>query len=459
MSRSHLRARAESTTLLLIAGLVGLGGTVIWHMPSLAPGTTLAREARGRAAAGEAEHADLALSAVDPVAPARHPKAGTAAPGGMRAFGAPVPDRNRTASLTVRVTRSGLPADGTLRFVAGPHAGSDPVPFEAGVLRLTDRLPGLSLVHVESASGAFARREIVLRAGRDGSLDLDFGDHGTVSGTVTTRDGIGIPDAMISLDDQRARTDQDGHFHVARTSIGGILVVRAEGHATAARHLRISDGPDLEPFRLERAASLTVHLAGASGPGAVQLLPIPRGVLRGRRGGGDGYPWSRMDSLVLRGGDSLLLDDLPPSGIRFLAVGRGASGVSNEVWLRAGAENTLKIRMQRTSPVVGEVLRGGQPVAGVIVELVPENRAGARREALGAHAGLGDRHSLGPLNGVRHAVTTGVSGRFRLDPLDLVRERLHVRVTDEAGGVRVVRPLGQIPSGESWRLDLAELQR
>ncbi len=458
------RVRTDSTVLLVLLGVLGWGGAVLWQRSGADELELCTWESvRPTAITAAASVVEEPPPQGEAVAPSeRRPAVPGAGYGHANGPAVTKPRSDRSATLDVELTRQGRPVHGTVRFLSGPHGGSRPAPIVGGSASLGGCLPGVCVVQVEDESGFFTQREIVLRPARRGRITVDFGDHGMVRGRVTDRDGVGFAGALLTLDDQQASSDHDGHFQLARTSSGkATLIVQCEGFTTLSRILspgESSVAEELRPFRLLPAARATVQLIGVTGGVDFQVLPVVRGARKaGHAAHLDGYPWSRLGPLKLRAGGKLHLDDLPPCALRMVAVGGGTGGTSGTFWLKRGTEATVEVCVEASAYVGGRAVRDGTAVEGVRIELIPENPAGARREVLGKDRSLLDRYPVGPISDLHQISSSDARGDFQLRPYELSRERFQVRITDEFHREYVTQSLNQSEDSTSWTIDLAEL--
>ena len=374
-------------------------------------------------------------------------------------FGPSIPELGRSAVLRIVVSRNGLPTSASLTLLAGPDAGLRARVHGAGFLELDALHPGLALLELVTDDGARCVREVLLRHRRTSALELDFGDHGVVSGSVHAPDGAPLSGARVTLDGALALSGADGRFVVERRLADGAeVVVRHPGFATQRAFVPASDAasdasrPPLS-ITLQPAAELVIRVpAHAQFSGDVQLVIVPSGepAALGAPGLRASYPWSASAPLRVPAGGELRLDDLPRCRVDVLAFHPLARGRPLSGWCRPGVSAVLDVELEAAPTLEVSVVRDGEPVHRARVELVVANRASERARAFGTQRHALDRVPVGRLPHTLQAQLSDAHGRALLG---LAHETAYVRVTSADASLRVVRRVA--PGQRVLSVDLA----
>lgn len=372
-------------------------------------------------------------------------------------FGPAVPLLGRSAGLEILVTERGLPVAATLVVLGGADEGRTLATDDAGAIRTEQLYPGLALVELSTASGARCTREVLLRHRRTAKLQLDFGDHGSVSGVVRRKDGTPLGGASVALDEAFTRTDVDGRFVLPRTvSDTPVVVVRHPGFATQ-RQLAAGLSPDMpaRPLEITLAPAATLQLvvppvAGLAGE--IDLVVVPSGgpLVLGAGRLGSSYPWSEVLPLRVPVGGEVVLDDLPSCQVEVVAFHALARGRPLSGWCRPGTPSSLEVELERAEELAVRVLRDGVPAANVLVELTVANAASDRVRDLGAHREVVDHTPVRLLPHTRQSVRSDAEGRVTLGHPG---REAYVRVSDADGALRIVRRVA--PGVAELSIDLA----
>ncbi|GJM22785.1 MAG: hypothetical protein DHS20C15_27000 [Planctomycetota bacterium] len=378
-------------------------------------------------------------------------------------FGPSIPELGRSARLRVEVSRNGLPQSATLTLLAGPDEGLSATVDSAGFLELDALHPGLALLELVSADGARCVREVLLRHRRTAELELDFGDHGVLPGSVQGPGGEPLPGACVTLDGAQVFSDADGRFVLERRLAGEAeVVVRHLGFATQRAFVPANDaasdaasGAARPPLAitLQPAAELVIRVPPqAQFRGDVQLVIVPSGepAAIGAPGLRASYPWSASAPLRVSVGGELRFDDLPRCRVDVLLFHPLARGRPLSGWCRPGVAAVLEVELEPAPTFEVSVLRDGVPVPRAQVELVVANRASERVRALGMQRDALDRVPVGRLPHTLQARISDAHGRALLGLAD---ETAYVRVSSADGSLRVVRRV--TPGQHSLSVDLA----
>ncbi len=373
-------------------------------------------------------------------------------------FGPEVPEEGRTAHLTGTIRVDGTGTRATLRFLAGPNAGTERVTEADGTLDWPGLYPGFGLLEVEA--GWRCTREVTLTHRRADVLDLDLTDRGVVHGRLVDEDGEPVAHAPLTVDGVAGTSDEEGRFAVLCAATGAPqLVVRAPGFVPYREHLR-EDAPggaavDVE---LRRGASLDLHLNGlgrdVGGEVLVYLLPasgerltgvVPRSA----------YPWHELNPLRLPASGSVQLHDLPACKLEARAFHPRAVG-RDTAWLRAAADAPAHMTLTLEEVDAGRVrvVRDGAPVPGARAELRFANPIAATLGALGPRAErLLASQALELLPATAQEASTQADGSCSFGLDRAVKGAPFVTVTSPSGDLVVTQRLER--RGEELVVDLA----
>jgi hypothetical protein len=406
LRRTLLLAAAASLTAALLA-LFFAGRTEPDPLPSPPPGIPVSSGPGPAPVTGGTAAADRAARSAE-----RSERAGVPEPDDHAA----VPFvEDRDARLHGRVTREryrGLAA--TLECVAGPNLGvtlrcGRDGTFHSGLLlrgyaRFSIRVPGESEV----------QREVVLLPDRLARLEVDFGAHGFVHGSVVTIDGVPLAGASVTCDGVETATDASGSFVLARrASAPAWIEVRLAGFAT--QHVSATQ------VALPRAGEppgVRVRLQDA---GALELAPAPLGddrpaelfLFPGTNSAAavaDAYPWAFRLPLVVCAGESLTLRDLPAVELDVVAFHPLAAAGPIAVRVDAGRTTRVDIPWQRAPQLRVSVTADGQPVASVPVVCRAQQRPRAVFLSLGRQGHQWRALPVGLLPAAWQGATTDAHG-------------------------------------------------
>lgn len=348
-----------------------------------------------------------------------------------------IPREGRTASLVLKVTRQGLGIAAELHVLAGAEAGRQWSTDADGQLELRDLLPGVARVEVRAAGGWTCRRELALRHGREANWELDFGDHGRVTGHVRDADGLPLADARLELDGVEVSVRADGSFDARRHASGAAqLVARHERFVDQLHRLPGEPGASTVELSLPRGGRLVVSAPGLAelGDQAVDVLLSPRGAPVVAMGPGSAFPWAHLPPLRVPAGGRLVLEGLPTTQVQVLAWHPRARARPLSGWVSPERPCELALELEPLELVHGRVLRDGEPVADAPVRAVFANPARERKQALGAHGQLSDRVPVALPAHVDQQLRSDADGRFELGLHPDHPRPLYVSVGDPRGG-------------------------
>jgi hypothetical protein len=282
---------------------------------------------------------------------------------------------------------------GEVVFVAGANAGRVLEVDENGAFGANDLYPGLSIVELRSVGLPGSQREVRLRNDRETQLNVGFGRPATLYGEVIDREGEAIPYATVTIDGQRATTDEEGVFHFPRMTSGQVLaVVQKAGYASYRELLNVSAATTVPigkiKFMLEPGATLQVTVQQRVGADEDALLYIEPdhdlqapGALFQRK-----YPWHLLNPVSVPPGGTATIEDLPAQRVRLrlFHAGAAAKPAVQSVNLSSGAPAHATFELQPARMLRGRVLEGGDPVRGALVRLEVPDQAAATAKVLGA---------------------------------------------------------------------------
>lgn len=356
-------------------------------------------------------------------------------------FGPTIPRRGRTASLSVVVTRNGLPTPASVRITVGADAGRLLTADDEGLHVADELLPGQVVIAITAGDLRWTR-EVLLRHRRDVRVDCDFGDHGRIAGTVRGPDGQPLAGAAIRMGQLETRSGPDGGFRIDRLVSGpAALIVRLPGHATHRQHVGASDDgrQDSLDITLRPAARLTIDVPPAAGvSGDVELVLVPSGDPSHFAAGAlhPTYPWSDLYPSRVPVGGRLVLDDLPTCRLDVVVLHPLADARPLSAWCRPGVDLSVAVDWVPRAPLEVTVLRGERPEPAAAVALRVANPASERVLALGEHRRALDRFPLSALGVIEQQVETDGAGHAALG---LAVDEAFVVVRSADGATEVVR--------------------
>jgi len=455
-------ARSQRTTLVLLlvaALLVASGGAVLFVLSSGGGPEAAVSGARPSAeAAAPPERSAEAVTPVDPrdaggrvaeddlsstvawpvevtlelVRPARMP----------RAAGAPPLGSGRLAELTGKILDAragGVAAE--IAFVAGANEGRVLRANQEGEFGATDLYPGLAIVEVRGVGIPGSVREVRLRQHKTEFLNVSYSLPGSLVGTVYDAKGEPLEGVDVTLDGQRAVTNELGDFQYT-TMTSGLnleLVLRKEGYALcsgvvaipAARHVK----KGRYKFAMDRESSLRISIAGRIGgpdPTEVVILPANTNVARS-------YPWYLINPVRVQPGGSIVVNHLPSTKVLLRAFHEGAVAVPAQraALLHPGTTQDVELHFEPAARIAGRVVdRDGSPVAGARVTVEAPDRVAATMFHLGELPMYLETEVIPTLPPAAQTTTAGEDGAF---------------VFSTWSGVAAVRYLtAESPDGKLW---------
>lgn len=287
---------------------------------------------------------------------------------------------------------------GDVEFVAGPNRGRTIETDPSGAFGANDLYPGLSVVQVHATGLPGAQREIRLRNDRETQLNIGFGRPATVYGEVIDRDGEAIPFATVTMDGQRATTDEKGVFYFPRMTSGEVLaVVQKPGYASYRETLNISAAHTIPigklRFLLEPGASLAVTVQERLGAADSSLLFLepdqslesPSALFQRK------FPWHVVSPVSIPPGGTVTIEDLPAMRVRLRLAHPGARATPDltTVNLSASGRTQVVLHLESAPMLRGKlVMPSGEPVRNALVRLEAPDQARATADILGAPLGI-----------------------------------------------------------------------
>lgn len=330
----------------------------------------------------------------------------------------PAPGSGATARLTGRIgAKVDRGAQAEIRFIAGPNAGRTLVTDSEGRFGATNLYPGLAIVDVTGPGLVGARRELRLRQRREAVLNMGFGRLGAVQGQVLQKSTEPVEGAVVTIDGHETQTDAGGFFYLGSLASGqSFIEIEKPGFASQREMVNITANATMPAGRLkyvlEKGGTLVLTIDGnTGGPGPVEVW-----LASGAPKRLSGYPYWKMNPILLQPGEQREIPDMPKELVRVQAWRTGAvcNPESRNVNMRATARMPLTIELRSAEKIVGRVLKEGKPVAGALVVLEAPDRVQAslrhyRQPATFLESGF---MPLGP-EAVQETTTDGL-GRFVL---------------------------------------------
>ncbi len=351
----------------------------------------------------------------------------------------------RTARLMGQIAdASGLPAQATVRFVAGPNAGRELRTDSTGAFGAGDLYPGVDIVEVRGPSILGSRREVRLAERKETLLHIGYGRPGSVEGRVVSGAGSPVEGARVLVDNQSAITGENGFFSATPIAPGPVLLeVFAEGFAPQRREIGVMAGTVVPASSLtivlEEGSSLELILGtnvGGPGPAVVYLEPAVTHFARP-------HNWAAIRAIEV-GEHPVTVRDLPagPAILRAFRPGAQATPPTRQVSLPAGGATQVTLEFRAAPRVHGRVVQDGRVVAGARVRLSAADVPRATLlQAGGTRAEL-DEEVRALLPSVSQASVTDNSGRFEFTSYEDISPYRLLEVVSADGSARATRAVG-----------------
>jgi len=281
----------------------------------------------------------------------------------------------------------------TVTFVAGTNAGRTLTCDATGRFGASDLYPGLALVRVETPLRDVAEREVRLRDDQDAVLNVGFGRPSAVYGKVVDRAGDPLPGVRVTMDGQRAETDDLGEFYFPRMTCGDVVLAtfEKEGYARYRETLAIAAGTtipkDRLTFTLDTSATLKVSVNGNIGatgePAKLFVFPISGQRVNSVRGQRT-FPWHLVSPVDIYPGGTQEIDGLPEGLVQLVLFRSGAVADRPfiNIKLYPGRVAHEVIDLRPAPQIKGRVMRGDKPVGSARVTLEAPNRLAATHGVL-----------------------------------------------------------------------------
>lgn len=364
----------------------------------------------------------------------------------------------RTAQLAGKIVKArGVAAEATIEFVDGPNRGRVLRTDADGAYGASDLYPGIDLVEVSGPGLIGARREVLLRQGKERLLNVSFGRPAALAGEVIDEAGEPIVGAKVRIDGHTAMTDTAGAFYFDSVAPGSTLLeITHPGYASHRGILRVMQNSTTPLGRikyvLERGCVLDLAADLSVGSGDIEVYLMPPSGPSERK-----FPWHLVNPVRINTGQAQI-KDLPsgPLQIRAYRAGAIARPVVTAINLNPGQDHTVQINFNSAPSLHGTVLQDGKLVSGAQVELIAADPA----RALTAHY----REPLSYLEAdvfpllppARQSVTTDSAGHFHLTRWQQTSAYRLARATSPDGKSWGMAAVG--PTDESIELELETIE-
>lgn len=305
------------------------------------------------------------------------------------AKGAPPIGSGRRAGLKgviLDARAQGVAAEVT--FLAGANKGRVLACNGDGEFGATDLYPGLAVVEVRGPGTPGSVREVRLRQGKTGHLNVSYSLPGSVVGTVYDTLGEPLAGVEVELDGQRGQTNEAGEFHYTSITAGLnlVLVLRKPGYAHFGGVLAIPAGRHVAKgrykFAMDRGSRLTITIADRlGGPDTTKVILLPSNTRVTRT-----YPWYLLNPIEVTPGGSITLESLPQTKVvlRGFHEGTMAEPAQRAATLRPGSPAQVELKFAVAPKITGRVVDAeGQPIPSAHVSIEAPDRVAATMYHLG----------------------------------------------------------------------------